>query len=312
MLNVRRLQILREVALRGSIRGAAQSLNYTTSAISQHMTALERECGVVLLERGHNAVRLTDAGRALVGHVDSILERLDAAETELQAFAGVTLGKLRLGSFGSAALALMPAAIRSFSARFPTIDLSFFEADPEHTLPMLKAGDLDVALTYEYDFFAVHREGSIAYRPLVDEPMRVIVPRDHWAASRATLALADLREETWIVEPRADCHHFTVKACEAAGFEAQIRCESSDYVVTQTLVATGLGLALIPELALGTPRADVVSKALEAPVPRRRVLVASRASAQHVPAVRAMVDVLVETAEGAAAAQPVEGSSAHP
>lgn len=297
MLNVRRLQILREVALRGSIRGAAQSLNYTTSAVSQHLTALEQECGVMLLERGHNAVRLTEAGHALVGHVDSILERLTAAETELQAFAGLTIGRLRLASFGSAALALMPAAIRAFSARFPAIDLSFFEADPEHTLPMLKVGDLDIALTYEYDFVGLHRESGIAYRPLVDEPMRLVVPRGHWAASRSTVALAELREEAWIVEPRADCRHFTVRACEEAGFKAWIRCESSDYAVTQALAATGLGLALVPDLALGTPRSDVVVKALEEPVPRRRVLAAYRASAEQLPAVRAMVEVLVATAQ---------------
>lgn len=297
MLNVRRLQILREVAIRGSIRGAAQSLSYTTSAISQHLAALERECGVTLLERAHNAVRLTEAGQALVGHVDSILERLVAAETELQAFAELAIGRLRLASFGSAALTLVPAAIRAFSARFPGIDLTFFEADPEHTLPMLKAGDLDVALTYEYDFVALHRDSGIGYRPLVDEPMRLILPREHWAASRSTVALAELREEAWIVEPRADCHHFTVKACEAAGFKAWIRCESSDYAVTQALAATGLGLALVPDLALGSPPPDVVVKTLEAPVPGRRVLAAYRASAEHLPAVRAMVEVLVATAE---------------
>lgn len=171
VLNVRRLQILREVAIRGSIRGAAQLLSFTTSAISQHLAALERECGVTLLERAHNAVRLTKTGKALVGHVDSILERFVAAESELQAFAGLAIGRLRLASFGSAALALVPAAIRAFSARFPDIDLTFFEADPEHTLPMLKAGDLDVSLTYEYDFVALHRDSGIGYRPLVDEPM---------------------------------------------------------------------------------------------------------------------------------------------
>ena len=300
VLNVRRLQILREVAMRGSIRGAAQALSYTTSAVSQHLSALERECGVTLLERGQNAVRLTEAGQALLPHVDSILERLAAAETELQAFSGLSVGSLRLASFGSAALALMPGAIREFSVRYPAIDLSFFEADPEHTLPMLKAGDLDVALTYEYDFVALHRESGIAYRLLVDEPMRLVVPHGHWAASRSAVALAELREEAWIVEPRADCRHFTVKACEAAGFKAWVRCESSDYAVTQTLVAAGLGLALVPDLALGNPPADVVVKLLEAPTPARRVLAAFRAPAEQLPTVRAMVEVLVATAESVA------------
>jgi len=302
MLDVRRLVILRELALRGSIRAAARSLNYTASAVSQHLAALERECGATLLERGHNTVRLTDAGRALVRHADRIVQDMAAAETELQALAGLETGSLTLASFASAAMELVPAAIRSFSTRFPGVEVSFLEADPEHTVPMLKAGDVDLALIYEYDFFTLEPQSGLAYVALADELVWLVLPRDHWAEGRSSVALADLAQEQWIVEPRADCHHFTVRACAAAGFEARTRCESSDYAVTQALVATGLGLALLPSLALGTPHADVAVKALDGPAPRRRVLAAHRRASAGIPAVQAMLDVLGQVAAGTCSA----------
>jgi len=298
MLDLRRLVILRELALRKSIRGAAQSLNYSSSAVSQHLAALERECGAVLLERGHNTIRLTEAGRALVRHTDRLLEDMAAAESELQGLAGLETGSLTLASFASAAMELMPASIRAFSARFPGVAVSFFEADPEHTVPMLKAGDADLALIYEYDFFSLSPESGLAYVLLADEVIQLIVPRDHWAAQRSSVALADLAQESWIVEPRADCHHFTVRACAAAGYEARTRCESSNYAVTQALVATGLGLALVPSLALGTPHPEVAVKALDGPAPRRRILAAHRRASAGVPAVQAMLGILREVADG--------------
>lgn len=296
MLDVRRLHILRELALRGSIRSAAQALNYSTSAASQHLAALEREAGVVLLERGRNTVRLTDAGRALVEHADTILAQIAAAETALQAIAGLRGGSLVLASFASAAMVLVPDAIRAFAAEFPEVELTFVEADPEHTLPMLKAGDVDVALVYEYDYVALRPEAGLSYRRLVDEPVRLAVPRGHWAANRPAVPLGELSEESWIVEPRADCRHFTLRACDAAGFDARVWGESSDYRVTQTLVAAGSAVALVPALALCPPHPDVVVLPIEDPEPHRSVLAAHRQAAGRVPAVRAMLDVLAATA----------------
>src|SRR3954447_25350425 len=131
MLDVRRLKVLREVAARGSFSAAAESLSYTQSAVSQQIAALERECAAKLLERGPRGVRLTDAGRALVQHADAILARIDDAEEELAAIAGLREGRLRLASFQSAGSTLVPRAVAAFRDRHPGVELAMVQAEPE-------------------------------------------------------------------------------------------------------------------------------------------------------------------------------------
>src|ERR671935_290943 len=108
MLDVRRMKVLREVAQQGSFSAAAEALNFTQSAVSQHVAALERETGARLVERGARGVRLTDAGRALVTHADVILARLADAESELEAIAGLRGGRLRLSALPRAGATLLP------------------------------------------------------------------------------------------------------------------------------------------------------------------------------------------------------------
>src|SRR5437764_3499949 len=150
MLDVKRLRVLREVAQQGSFSAAGESLGYTQSAVSQQIAALERETGSALVERNARGVRLTDAGRALVEHADGILARVAAAEEELDAIAGLRGGRLRLASFPTAGATLVPLAIAEFSHRHPGVELSLVEAEVEESIPRLKAGELDVALIFEY------------------------------------------------------------------------------------------------------------------------------------------------------------------
>src|SRR6059058_3771964 len=149
MLDVRRLRVLREVAAQGSFSAAAEALSYTQSAVSQQIAALEREAGTTLVERGARGIRLTDAGEALVRHTDAILARLADAEAELEAIAGLRGGRLRLAAFPTVCATLMPLAIANFRERHPDIELTVRQLEPEDSLPMLKCGDLDIALTIE-------------------------------------------------------------------------------------------------------------------------------------------------------------------
>src|SRR5918911_1772240 len=138
MLDVRRLKVLREVAARGSFSAAADSLSFTQSAVSQHVAALERETGSTLLERGPRGVRLTDAGRALVEHADAILARIDDAEQELAAIAGLRGGRLRIATFQSAGATLVPQAVGEFRRRHPDVDVTVKQE--EHTAELMLAG----------------------------------------------------------------------------------------------------------------------------------------------------------------------------
>jgi DNA-binding transcriptional LysR family regulator len=148
MLDVRRMRVLREVALRGSFSAAAESLSFTQSAVSQQIAALEREAGAVLVERSARGVRLTEAGEAVVRHADGILGRLAEAEAELEAISGLRGGRLRMAAFESAAATIMPVAIAAFAKAHPGVELSMTLLEPEEAVASLRAGDIDLAVTF--------------------------------------------------------------------------------------------------------------------------------------------------------------------
>src|SRR5918912_2834898 len=192
MLDVRRMRVLREGAARGSFSAAAEALSFTQSAVSQQVAALEREAGTTLLERGSRGVRLTDAGRALVSHADVILARIEAAEEELAAIAGLRGGRLRLASFQSAGATLVPRAVAAFRERHPGVELAMIEAEPDEASERLRAGDIDLALVYDFEHLPGMLDGELELTPLLEDPYDVILPRDHPLAKRRALRLRDL------------------------------------------------------------------------------------------------------------------------
>jgi DNA-binding transcriptional LysR family regulator len=295
MLDVRRLRVLREVAQRGSFSAAAEALAYTQSAVSQQIAALEREAGAVLVERGARGVRLTEAGRALVTHTDAILARLADAEAELEAIAGLRAGRLRMTSFATAGATVMPPAIARFRAAHPGVELSLELAEPDDALARLRTGSADVGLVIDAPFCAVDTDGFELVH-LLDDPMYVCLPAGHPLAGRARLRLEDLADEAWLLGATDSCPDTTVllRACQAAGFEPRIAFHSDDYLAIQGFVAAGVGVSLIPDLALVTVRDDVVIRSLGARPPVRRIWAATLAGAYRSPAAAAMLDVLAQ------------------
>src|SRR5690349_23437932 len=196
MLDVRRMRVLREVAARGSFSAAAESLSFTQSAVSQQIAALEREAGCTLVQRNARGIRLTEAGEALVRHTEAILARIGEAEAELEAIAGVRGGRLRLASFESAAATLMPLAIAAFRAAHPGVELSLIMGEPEQTAPLLKSGELDLALGY--DSRIRDEVDGLARRHLLSDPMFLAMPVDHPLARKRNVKLADFADDPWI------------------------------------------------------------------------------------------------------------------
>jgi DNA-binding transcriptional LysR family regulator len=301
MLDVKRLRVLREVAERGSFSAAADSLAYTQSAVSQQIAALERESGAKLVDRSARGVRLTDAGRALVEHSDAILARLAAAEQELEDIAGLRGGRVRLATFPSAGATLVPPAIAEFSAAHPGVELSLIEAEPEESLPRLKAGELDVALVLEHSAPGTggrRADDDIELIRLLDDPLYAALPPGHRLAGKRRLRLSDLAEEIWIQsDVCASCGQLNMAACRAAGFEPRVEFQSDDYNVIQGLVAAGVGVALIAELALTNLRDDIAIRSLGPDTPVRRVCAATLAGGYRSPAVEAMLETLDRAVE---------------
>jgi DNA-binding transcriptional LysR family regulator len=295
MLDVKRLRVLREVATRGSFSAAAEALAYTQSAVSQQIAALEREAGTVLVERNARGVRLTEAGRALVRHADVILARLADAEAELEAIAGVRGGRLRLVSFPTAGATIAPRAIGRFRERYPGVELTLEPREPPQALECLKAGACDIALTVEAGFEPIE-DTAIDRHHLLDDPMYVCLPAGHRVAGKRKLTLADLAEEAWIMGVTGRCPDGLIleRACQAAGFEPRVAFQSDDYVAIQGFVAAGVGVCLIPDLALVAVRDDVVIRPLHGRPPMRHVIAATLAGGFVSPACAAMLAILAE------------------
>jgi DNA-binding transcriptional LysR family regulator len=301
MLDVKQLKVLREVAEQGSFSAAAEALSYTQPAVSQQIAALEKRAGATLVDRTSRGVRLTDAGRALVEHADVVLARLSAAEAELEAIAGVRGGRLRLSSFPTAGASLLPPAIASFNSRHPNVELSFMEEEPDEAVQMLRAAELELAIVFEYRELAQPEfdrlYDGLDLQPLIDDPMYLALPRDHPGARKSRVRLEDFAEETWINDPRGPCGNLHIAACLAAGFEPRVGFQSDDYNVVQGLIAAGVGISLLPGLALTNVRDDIVVRSLGRKAPTRRVAAATLAGRYRSPATQAMLDVLHEVAE---------------
>jgi DNA-binding transcriptional LysR family regulator len=298
MLDVRRLHVLREVARRGSFSGAADELYLSQSAVSQQVASLEREVGLDLLQRTRNGPKLTDAGRALLVHAEAAMARLEQAEHELAAIAGLEGGELRLASFPSASVTLLTAALSEFHSRHPEVRLTVTEAEPEQSLALLRSADVDLAVVFDHPVLPSDEGDRDTERVLLlTESMSVVLPRDHPLAAADTVPLAELADEPWLCGVRpSSCGEVIVAACREAGFEPRIAFESDEYQVLQGYVAAGLGFTLLPDLALPTLRPELVVRPTQPEAPERRVWAAVRAKGARSAATEAMLDVLRETA----------------
>jgi len=296
MLDVRRMRVLREVAQRGSFSAAAEALSFTQSAISQQIAALEREAGAVLVQRNARGVRLTEAGEAVVRHAEAILARLAEAEAELEAIAGLRGGRLRLAAFESAASSIMPLAIAAFSRCHPAVELSMGLLEPDDSLPQLRAGELDLALTFESRASDAVVEG-ISLVHLLEDPMFLVLPADHPLAHKRNLRLADLAGDAWIGgQAGCECNRLILRSCAAAGFDPRIAFETDEYSAVQGLVAAGVGVSLMAELGLANARDDIVVRSLGRETPVRQIHAATLAEGHRTPATQAMLEILGDVA----------------
>lgn len=297
MLNVPRLMVLREVVSRRSFSAAADALSYSQSSVSQAVATLEAEMGVTLIERDRRGLRPTPAGSALVAHADGILARLEAAENEVAAIAGLRAGRLRIASFPTAGATLMPLAIATFRASHPGVEVTLAEGEPEEIVPRLRGGEFDLALLYEFSRTSEKLGPGMRRVALLEDPMHIALPQGHRLAEKQNLRLGDLRNESWIqTSASSPCARHVVRSCHEAGFEPTVSFESDDFQTVQGLVAAGVGVALIPALALSSVREDISIRELSPRAPVRTVLAATARTESVSPSVATMLDILRTTA----------------
>jgi DNA-binding transcriptional LysR family regulator len=311
MLDVRRMKVLREVAARGSFSAAAEALSFTQSAISQQVAALERETGTKLVERGARGIRLTQAGEVLVKHTDAVLCRLSSAEEELQALAGLRGGKLRVSTFQSAGATLVPRAVAAFSRRYPDVELALIQAEPEEATQLLRAGELDLAIVYDFDGIPGGLDEALEAVHLIDDRYDLLVARDHPLADRARIRMADLSDERWVNSTLGcGCRQAVLQACAKAGFEPHVAFETDEIMSVQALVANGMGVTLMPQLALTAVHPGVAVRPVGREAPVRHIHAARLRDAYSSPATQAMLQLLVDIAEEFEPQGPVSGDEA--
>lgn len=251
MLDVRRLHLLRELSHRGTIAAVAEALAFTPSAVSQQLSVLEKEAGVPLLERTGRRVTLTAAGRALVGHAEAVLERLEVAASELAGIRDEPGGPLRIGTFPSATRELLPAALVRLSRDLPELEPVISEADPADVADALRSGMLDVALLQHYEAEPPPPPAGLGTVPLCTERMYLASPAAWKPPRGGRQSVRGWRDAPWITATRGTlCHTMAVERCEAEGFAPRTVHHVDDFGAVLALVAVGLGVAFVPELGV--------------------------------------------------------------
>jgi DNA-binding transcriptional LysR family regulator len=292
MLDLKRLRLLSELSRRGTIAEVARVVGYTPSAISQSLAQLEREAGATLLERDGRRVRLTPAAHGLVARTERVLAELDAAEAELAAEHETVRGEVVIGAFPSAAAGLVVPAIVELSARHPELSCTVREHEPEDGIPLLRSGELDMLVSERYEEVEPAPAGGLESTLLLTEPLLLVLPQDNETSE--PVALETLAGAPWIAGLAGTQFAAALEqACRSAGFSPRVVHRADDALLIQALVASGLGIALLPALAcLSRDGVRLAEVAAPSP-PRRHVSALVRRGAVRRPALAAALDALV-------------------
>ncbi|OLR92925.1 LysR substrate-binding domain-containing protein [Actinokineospora bangkokensis] len=293
MYDLHRLRLLRELKHRGTLSAVAAALSYAPSSVSQQLSQLEAEVGVPLLERVGRRVRLTPQAEILVAHTEAVLERLERAGAEIAASQHEVAGTLRIASFQTAALALVPTALDRLRTAHPGLRVHVRHMEPEEALPALLARDFDLALAEEYPGNPGPRPAELEQEDLLEDPMHLAVPTGLRTPADPGAALRSLSGRAWVMEPAGTpARHWATALCRTAGFEPDVRFETTDLLLHLRLVEQGHAVGFLPELTWGGVRPAARLHPLPRGQDRRRLFTVVRRGRGAHPAVQAFREAL--------------------
>jgi DNA-binding transcriptional LysR family regulator len=274
MFELRRLRLLHELALRGTLAAVAEALAFSPSTISQQLAQLEKEAGVVLLAPDGRRVRLTEHGRILAAHAARALDLDERARGELESL-HPGLAPVRVAVMQTAALAIVPTALALLAERAPHLRVELVEMPPERGLFELTARGVDLVIAEQYPGHTrAHTEG-LDRETLGTDPIHLAV-----AAADPARSLDDLRDRPWVMEPAGTAARlWAVQQCRAAGFEPDVRYELADLSAHARLVAAGQAVAVLPDLLWEGAAAPVTLLDLPG-LPTREIFSAQRTASQ--------------------------------
>ncbi|HEY5981364.1 MAG TPA: LysR family transcriptional regulator [Microlunatus sp.] len=300
MLDVHRLRVFRSVVASGSIQAAASNLGYTPSAVSQHVTALQRETGLALISRVGRGIEPTAAGRALAHEIDGVLSRLGEVESVVGDLRAGRTGSLSIAYFASVGSAWMPTVVATMMAEFPSVRLDLSLREDVPTDPSERP-DLQIAVEQG----AIHRPGLVAQH-LLDDPYVAVLPSVHPLARRDEIDLVDLAGDRWVDNDfaRGWCRRNLIEACHAAGFSPPFHVEAHDYPTAMAFVAAGIGVTVLPTLGARQLPPGVLAVPVTSPTPVRSIYALVREGVADTPAVRTVLQVLDRLGASAAGGSP--------
>ncbi|KUO09490.1 LysR family transcriptional regulator [Streptomyces sp. DSM 15324] len=294
MIDVQRLRVLRTVAEHGSFNRAAAALHLTPSAVSQHVAALERSLGAQVVTRSTRGIRLTPAGRIMVGAAESVAAELEHAKRQVDRL-GSGLTRLTLATFTSGGRVLLPGALARLGTAHPDLVVHVREGEPEDSLALVRQGAVDLALAYHFDGPLPGQPGpgaGLEWTALLNDPLHVALPEAHPLAGREALGIAELAAEPWVLGC-LKTEAYLRRYAERAGFDPQVRGTTTDYFFARSLVAAGMGISLIPSVALTPEIKGLCTVPIEPPTPTRYIGVATISRRNH-PHVTTLIQALKE------------------
>ncbi|MGF1430269.1 LysR family transcriptional regulator [Kitasatospora sp. LaBMicrA B282] len=313
MLDLGRLRALHAVAVHGSVGRAAAALGFTSSAVSQQISKLERETRTVLLERQGRGVVLTDAARQLAGTAQQLLALVERAEVTLEEQRGRAVGRLRLAAFATGIRGLLPGALAELRETCPELEIRVLETDPYLATELVARGEADLGLVQDWPSVPVPMPEGLSRQRLGLDPVDLVLRAEHPLAALPVVPVAELPGQRWIsVPPGNICHDWLVHTMREAGEEPDVLYQISDFDTQIALIAAGLGVGLVPRLGRGALPPGVVARPV-LPEPTRRVFTVWRTQAARRPAITATLDALhrhwpVRNAAG----EPITPPTGHP
>lgn len=290
VLEIKRLRLLWEFHARGTISSVALALNFSPSAVSQQLGILEREVGVQLLRRVGRSLELTPAGEVLVAETEALLAGLERAEAAMQRVRDEVIGTVRVATFQTAMLTIVPGALRRIRAEHPELRVEVMQYEPGAALQETWARGFDLVIAEQYPDHSTAHFTGLDRVDLTSDAIRLGIPAFGAAGGSydGVGSISDLTNAPWVMEPQgAATRHWAEQACRQAGFEPDVRFETADLQAHQRLIEAGEAVALLPGLA--RVGADTRMRMVELPgSPTRTIFTAARKSRAQSPALIAV------------------------
>ncbi|MFT4211948.1 MAG: LysR substrate-binding domain-containing protein [Microbacterium sp.] len=296
MLDTRRLRVLVELSRRGTLSAVADALSYSRAAVSQQLSALEKEVGARLLVPAGRGVHLTPQAEILVAHAVDVLDRLENAEVAVSQSLGAAVGTIRVAALQSTMHAVIPDALAILAAEQPALRVEVVEYEPEHGLAAVLAREVDLAIAEQYPGRARRPRLDLDLVPLAADPISLALAPGSPVFDDPVETLLSTRDRPWVLEPQGTVtREWAEQLCRAAGFEPDVRFETADLTAHAKLIATGHAVGILPEM-LSTQVAPTLLLSALPGAPVRDVFSSARLSSAQAPAIQAFRDALSRSA----------------